>query len=408
MKILLINPNILDPPIFPVGLEYNAEFLKNYGCDVEILDMNSEVDYRKADDCDLVLIGIRNLDSGAGNIDSEMNKLRQIVGKLRARYSGDIGIAGTAVNILPEKLADFLQVEYALVQKGFGAVRALIDNLRHGRRDKRIYRDYTGSVNGVFRRNFLDKSFYLKNQGRIGVATKFGCPFQCQYCNYPAIDGNAIVLRDPGEVAEEVECIVENGAARIFFCDSNFNIPEVHANRILEKLLEKKLAVDIDGFNNPHPRAFTGEYLDLLSRFGNNHIHFGIDSLSDAVLYAIRKGFTVSDVEKAVHLCRMKGITYSCSLLFGHPSETTESVEESFRNVKRLGFSYVDVSSMVRIYPFTELETIALKEGIINKTDSLMYPFFYPVREEVLQAIEKGRRENPCCHEPGYQQYITL
>jgi radical SAM superfamily enzyme YgiQ (UPF0313 family) len=408
MKVLLVNPNIIDPPIFPVGLEYNAEFLRDYGCEVDILDLNISDDFSRLHRNDLILIGIRNLDSGAGNVNSEMRKLKRIVLKIKESYCGDIGIGGAAVNILPQELLDFLQVDYALVQKGFGSIRKLIDDFQRGVQKPRIIRDYSSFINGHFQRNMHDKTFYLKNDGRIGVATKFGCPFKCQYCNYPAVDGSSLFLRDPDEVIDEVVSLVKGGASRIFFCDSNFNIPVAHANVVLEKLLRKNIQVDIDGFHNPQSTAFTREYLALFRRLGIKNIHLGVDSLAEKVLEETKKGFTLKDIEGAVALCREMGVTYSCSLLFGHPSETVDSVKETFYQAVRLKFKYVDVSCMVRIFPHTELQEIALKNRVIQATDSLVFPFFYPVPAEVRSTIEQLRKTHEMFHDPSYRQYVEL
>ena len=49
MKLLLVNPNVLNPPVFPAGMEYTAEHLiKHERHDVSILDMNlSELSDRR-------------------------------------------------------------------------------------------------------------------------------------------------------------------------------------------------------------------------------------------------------------------------------------------------------------------------------------------------------------------------
>ena len=54
------------------------------------------------------------------------------------------------------------------------------------------------------------------------------------------------------------------------------------------KNTKKKLEVNLDGFNNPHPAAFTIKYAKLLKLLKKNRIHFGVDSLSDKVLDYIK------------------------------------------------------------------------------------------------------------------------
>ncbi|GAB3878509.1 hypothetical protein GCM10029964_029260 [Kibdelosporangium lantanae] len=310
-------------------MEYTAEHLIGTGeHEISIMDMNTQDDVAAAvRGQDLVLMGVRNVDSGMDNEAPELPLIKSIVGRFRDAYDGPIGIAGSAVNLSAEGVRDYLGVEYALVSKGFGAIDRLLGGLSDGSAKPGIIRDYTKCVSGVFQRNVIDKEFYLKDGGRIGVATKFGCPFRCQHCDYPAIDGRVITMRPPAEVVTEVGNLHRAGIDKIFFADAQFNIPVKHAIAILEGMLAADLGdVDWDGFINPHKAAFNERLAKLYRAFGKNQVHFGVDSLSDRVLRQLRKGFTVDDVRNAVRMCRDQGMEVSCSLLFGSPSETLESV----------------------------------------------------------------------------------
>ncbi len=411
MKVLLVNPNVLTPEVFPTGMEYTAEHLIREGRhDISILDMNTsdEVDASVRHQ-DLVLMGVRNVDSGMDNEAAELPLIRSIVERFRRVHDGPIGIAGSAVNLSPEGVRNYLDVEYALVSKGFGAVDQLLASLETEAVTPGIIRDYSRCIGGAFERNVIDKAFYLKDGGRIGVATKFGCPFRCQHCDYPAIDGRVITMRPPQEVVNEVRNLHRSGVEKIFFADAQFNIPVKHAIAILEGLLDEHLDdVDWDGFINPHKAAFNERLAQLFKRFGKEQVHFGIDSLSNQVLRELRKGFTVDDVRNAVRMCRELGMEVSCSLLFGSPAETPESVQETFRHIDEIGFNYVDVSPRIRIYPETPLYEIAVEQGIVAAGDPLLHPVFYPASREVLEAVYEMSDKRPECHAAGLVQYFSF
>jgi hypothetical protein len=404
MNILLVNPNVLTPPVFPVGLEYTAEHLIAQGRHtISVFDMNlsDRVEEAVAGQ-DLILVAVRNLDSGMGCKDFELAKTRDIITNIRKFYPGEIGIAGSGVNLSPDAVRAYLSVEYALASKGFGAVDTLLERLESGIRQPGVIRDFSSCIRGTFKRNILDKSFYLQNNGRIGVATKFGCPFRCQYCDYPAIDGRVVIKRPPEEVVEEIGYLFEAGVQRIFFSDAQFNIPVKHSIAILQMMLDKGLeAMDWDGFINPHKAAFTKELALLFRAFGKTRIHFGVDSLSDRMLHDLRKGFTVADVRNVVDLCKNLGMEVSCSLLFGHPTETVETVTETFKNVDEIGFSSVDIGARVRIYPETPLLEIALQNGVVAEGDPLLQPVFYPVVDEVTETLAWLAEQRPECHATG-------
>ncbi|MFD1046020.1 radical SAM protein, partial [Kibdelosporangium lantanae] len=392
-------------------MEYTAEHLIGTGeHEISIMDMNTQDDVAAAvRGQDLVLMGVRNVDSGMDNEAPELPLIKSIVGRFRDAYDGPIGIAGSAVNLSAEGVRDYLGVEYALVSKGFGAIDRLLGGLSDGSAKPGIIRDYTKCVSGVFQRNVIDKEFYLKDGGRIGVATKFGCPFRCQHCDYPAIDGRVITMRPPAEVVTEVGNLHRAGIDKIFFADAQFNIPVKHAIAILEGMLAADLGdVDWDGFINPHKAAFNERLAKLYRAFGKNQVHFGVDSLSDRVLRQLRKGFTVDDVRNAVRMCRDQGMEVSCSLLFGSPSETLESVRETFRHIDEIGFNYVDVSPRIRIYPETPLYEIAAEQGLFTAGDPLLHPVFYPVSREILEAIYTMSDARPECHAAGLVQYFSF
>src|SRR4051794_31697212 len=177
VKGLLLNPNVLPPEVFPAGMEYTAEHLIGTGeHDISIMDMNTDDDVATAvRDQHLVLMGVRNADSGMDNEAAELPLIKSIVGRFRDAYGGPIGIAGSAVNLSPDGVRDYLDAEYALVSKGFGAIDQLLGGLSDGSARPGIIKDYSRCVSGIFQRNVIDKEFYLKDGGRIGVATKFGC-----------------------------------------------------------------------------------------------------------------------------------------------------------------------------------------------------------------------------------------
>ncbi|MGC7102561.1 radical SAM protein [Amycolatopsis lurida] len=410
MKVLLVNPNVLTPEVFPAGLEYTAEHLLRRGDhDISVLDLNATDEIGSAAHQDLVLLGVRNIDSGMDNEAPELPLIRSIVDRFRQVHSGPMGIAGSAVNLSPEGVRDYLGVEYALVSKGFGAIERLLGELDAGTAEPGIIRDYSRCVSGEFERNVIGKTFYLKDGGRIGVATKFGCPFRCQHCDYPAIDGRVITMRPPAEIVTEVRNLYRGGVHKIFFADAQFNLPVKHAIAILEGMLDAGLDdVDWDGFINPHKAAFNERLAKLYTRFGKKQVHFGADSLDNRVLRELRKGFTVEDVRNAVRMCRDLGMEVSCSLLFGGPAETVESVRETFRHVDEIGFNYVDVSPRIRIYPETPLYEVAVERGIVASGDPLLHPVFYPVADDVLETVHELSDQRPECHAAGLVQYFSF
>jgi radical SAM superfamily enzyme YgiQ (UPF0313 family) len=406
---LIVNPAFMLPPVFPVGLEYNAEVLVRDGHDIEIVDLSqgTEPDYPAGDGIDLIFVVVRNLDIGPGNVESALPQTKRLIADLHERYpTVPIAIAGAAINAVPDPMRRYLGADYAIASKGHNAARMLIRHVLSGEpASKTVFEDYSDTISGVYERPYVEKSKYQEHP--IGIATHFGCPFRCQYCNYPAVEGFRITHRSATEIVAEIRNLQRQGVQRVFFCDSVFNVPVKAATALLREIIDSNVEIEWDGFFNPHPNAFTAEFLDAAMASGRKRFHFGVDSLADPVLLAIHKGYTVADVQRAVDMCHERGAPVSCSLLFGHPSETVQTVRESFEACDVMGFDAVDVTERVRIYPRTELARIAIGEGIISESpDELLFPTFYPVSDTVLAEVVEQTAKRPAAREPGVDQYI--
>jgi radical SAM superfamily enzyme YgiQ (UPF0313 family) len=409
-RILIVNPAFMLPPVFPVGLEYNAEVLVRDGHDIEIIDLSqgTEPNYPADDGIDLIFVVVRNLDIGPGNVDSALPQTKRLVAELHERYpTVPIAIAGAAINAVPDPMRRYLGADYAIASKGHNAARQLVQHVLSGEaKSKAVFEDYSDTISGVYERPYVEKSKYKDHP--IGIATHFGCPFRCQYCNYPAVEGFRITHRTPGEIVAEIRNLKRQGVKRVFFCDSVFNVPVKAATALLREIVDTNTEIEWDGFFNPHPNAFTAEFIDAAMASGRKRFHFGVDALADPVLFAIHKGYTVADVQRAVDMCHERGAPVSCSLLFGHPGETVQTVRDSFEACDVMGFDAVDVTERVRIYPRTELANIAIREGVISDSpDELLFPTFYPVPDAVFaEVVNQTAKRAGVAREPGVDQYI--
>ncbi|CAG4883224.1 conserved protein of unknown function [Georgfuchsia toluolica] len=86
----------------------------------------------------------------------------------------------------------------------------------------------------------------------IGVHTKRGCPFQCNFCLYNKIEGARQRYRDPVEVAKEVESLSKNyGVKHIWFTDAQFCSTKrstQHVEQVLDEMIARQVKVRWTGY----------------------------------------------------------------------------------------------------------------------------------------------------------------
>ena len=153
-RILIVNPAFMLPPVFPVGLEYNAEDLVRQGHSIEIVDLagNAHPRFPDGNGIDLIFVVVRNLDIGPGNVESALPQTRRLIADLRERYPMvPIAIAGAAINAVPDPMRRYLGADYAIASKGHHAARMLVRHVLSGEDSPlRVFEDYSDTIGGVY------------------------------------------------------------------------------------------------------------------------------------------------------------------------------------------------------------------------------------------------------------------
>lgn len=397
MKILLVSLNneTKPYPVFPLGLAYVAAAVPP-GHDVRTVDLCVEEDLGSLADPlfrpDLVGISVRNVDNLTFPLsESYVPFLKKVVEALKAATpSARIVLGGSGYSLFPEELLGYLGLALGIVGEGEEAFAWIIGHLEDGRlheapslawiaRDG-SFRQNPPNFHRPFRgrpdRSLFSTGHYLVEGGMANVQTKRGCRYKCIYCTYPAIDGSTIRLREPADIVDEIEGLVlEAGVEYLYFVDDIFNEPPAHAEDVCGEILRRGLSVRWTGFVNP--TKLSRDLLSKMKAAGCEGIELGTDTGSPAVMRTMRKSFSVESVRRAADDCRSLGLPFCHYLIFGGPGETRETFMETVRLMEETDPTAVIAMIGPRIYPMTELEAIARREGVVGEGDSLLFPRFY-------------------------------
>ena len=392
-RILLISSNRVKNPyeVYPLGLAVIAGALVSRGHQVEQFDMlvagdNGFADLRelvRRTEPEFICLSLRNLDnvdSFSGRKEWYLDRDQGLAAFLRSLTSAPLIIGGAGFSLMPEVIFDYLKADYGIVGEGEKALCVLIEDLVAGRkRDERLICGERVEDGGEFSHPFFDEkllSFYLQQNGIIGLQTKRGCPHRCCYCSYPALEGKVFRSRPVELVVDEIEKVFSAGEVELlFFVDSVFNDAAGYHLELAEELIRRSLKIKWSAFFRP--AGITRKRLERLQRSGLCALEMGTDALTDKTLVGLGKGFSLDEVFSAHDLCRSQGLAVAHYLIFGGPGETPATLKEGLKNLDRLDGSVIFPFSGLRILPGTRLYHQALRENVITPDTSLFEPVYY-------------------------------
>lgn len=416
-KIILINSNNehLPYPVPPIGLmliyssiedKYNTKIID--GMFIPPQKILAEV---KNFNPDYIGISIRNIDN-IQLIDSKCyfdHIKNNLINPIKKISSSPIILGGSGFSIFAEKLMQNLNVDYGVVGEGeliFPELLSYLDNKKDpsgipgvivkGNKDF-IKNTKFLEITKLFFSNFdrrINFNLY-KNRSVYSIQTKRGCYHKCNYCTYPYLEGEKYRLRSPRDVVDEIEDASKRLGYLIFeFVDSTFNDPPGHAERICEEIIKRKINVGLRtmGIN---PENASENLFDLMIKAGFKQIDCTPDSASPTMIKNLRKNFTLEQLKHTAEIIKNKDIPTMWFFIFGGPGENEKTIEESFNFIDQYvsDFDMVHITKGLRIYPKTELYDIALKEGVINKDEDLIYPKFYITKNLTLNKLNKIIKE---------------
>ncbi len=409
-QVTLVNPNRMKPGVAPIALDYVAESLAAAGHEVGILDLcfshdwEADVDsHFHAHQPDLTGLSVRNTDDCYfASQDFFIPFFKNVIRRIQARTDAPIVLGGSGLSVAPETIMDFCEVEYALPGEGEFSLPPLASCVTREEEPVNVpglvYRAADGLRRNPIRwmdladlplrsRSWLDNRRYFEEGGQAGIETKRGCDRACIYCADPLGKGRVCRLRPPAHIVAETRALVNQGVDCFHLCDSEFNVPFVHAEAVCRAIIESDIAGKFGWYTYASPVPFTDELATLMKRAGCLGIDFGADSGDDVVLRALGRDFTSNDLRRTAEICHRHGITFMYDLLIGGPGETSESVKRTFDLMKEMCPSRVGVAVGVRIYDGTALAGIVRREGVspangnldgvIEGNDCFLAPIYY-------------------------------
>lgn len=207
--------------------------------------------------------------------------------------------------------------------------------------------------------------FQVARYKYYGVMGGRGCPYNCNFCGSPQFWKRKLRLRDPNQVVDEIEYLITNyGKKIVHMKDDVFTFNKQWAKEICSEIIRRKLDIQWECLTRVN--LVDEDVLRIMNESGCNLIEYGIESGSNEILKAINKASTLDLARRAVKLTREAGIRYGTFFMVGHPGETEQTLEDTFKFALELRGDSITFT-LTDAIPGTELYELAMQEGNIPK-----------------------------------------
>ena len=180
------------------------------------------------------------------------------------------------------------------------------------------------------------------------VSIMEGCSKYCSFCVVPYTRGEE-VSRPLDDILREVGNLVAEGTREVTLLGQNVNAyrgaMEDGDMADLPLLIEYLAAMPGLGrirYTTSHPREFTQRLIDAHAVHDKlaEHIHLPVQSGSDRILAAMKRGYTALEYKSIIRRLRMArpDISLSSDFIVGFPGETDSDFEDTLRLIDELKF----------------------------------------------------------------------
>jgi len=175
-----------------------------------------------------------------------------------------------------------------------------------------------------------------------------GCSKYCSYCVVPYTRGTE-VSRPLKDIIDEVNNLIENGTKEIILLGQNVNAYFYENEKgdiinfgLLLFYLSRNKGIKRIRYTTSHPNNFDEQTYLAYEKLPQlvSHLHLPIQSGSDKVLAAMKRGYTVLEYKSIIRKLKKArpDITFSSDFIVGFPGETEDDFLKTIELIKDIEF----------------------------------------------------------------------
>jgi tRNA-2-methylthio-N6-dimethylallyladenosine synthase len=184
--------------------------------------------------------------------------------------------------------------------------------------------------------------------GTAFVSIMEGCSKYCTFCVVPYTRGEE-VSRPLADVMRDVEALVAQGVKEVTLLGQNVNaycgVADDGERVDFAFLLQAIAALEGIGrirYSTSHPKEMTQRLIDVYAATPKlvNHLHLPVQSGSDRILAAMKRGHTVLEYKSIIRRVRAvrPDLCVTSDFIVGFPGETEQDFEATMKLIDEIGF----------------------------------------------------------------------
>ena len=387
---------------FPIGIGYIATSMKNSGINFDLLDIEA---YRYSNEEIIQKFADKKYDIYClGTLVTGYSKMKWLAEEIRKSNAEATIICGNSVvSSIPKITLKKTEVDIGVTGEGDVTIVELIDAICNNKpisevagicylngnevvltQRRPVIEDIDSlpiidweifnidlylekSINGIAKPYPIPKE-QIK---AFVINTARGCPFQCTFC-FHVFKGYKYRYRSSASIVFELKMLNQRyGINYVNFLDELTFFSKQQAEEFADKLIASGLNI----FWNADIRSnlFTdadAEILQKMKQSGCLSVGYSLESGNAEILRQMNKGLSVDDFITQKRALSAAGIHSNTSLVFGYPTETKETIRETFRALEKAGV--YPSSGYLLPQPGTPMYDLALERGIIKNEEEYL------------------------------------
>ncbi len=225
-----------------------------------------------------------------------------------------------------------------------------------------------------------------------------GCNKFCTYCIVPFARGREKSL-SASEIIREVLRLRREGVKEIHLIGQNVNsyrpttesgLENFSGSTLFSRLLRAVAATGIERlkFTTSFPRDFHPDIVDAMDEYKNlcNWVHLPVQSGSDRILKAMRRGHTIENYKKRVERIKAspRNISLTTDIIVGFPGETDEDFAQTIALIEHCRF---DSSYIFKYSPRPGTPAAELEDDVDKETKKIRFLELQKVQRRIQAEI---------------------